>query len=140
MEPWLISAAAKRPERPALITGRGELSYAELAVAARRAADGLRRRGVSDGDRVALALPAGPAFAAALHGTWLLGAIAVPVDLRLSDPERERRMQGVAAVVDTPLEAQDGQDAPGVAVTVSSPVLFTRSLSVPATNTPVFRP
>ena len=136
MEPWLISAAAKRPERPALITGRGELSYAELAVAARRAADGLRRRGVSDGDRVALALPAGPAFAAALHGTWLLGAIAVPVDLRLSDSERARRMRGVAAVVDTPLEAQDGQGAPGAAVTVDPAATATLMFTSGTTSEP----
>ena len=136
MEPWLISAAAKRPERPALITGRGELSYAELAVAARRAADGLRRRGVSEGDRVALALPAGRAFAAALHGTWLLGAIAVPVDLRLGDSERARRMQGVAAVVDTPLEAQDGQDAPGVAVTVDPAATATLMFTSGTTSEP----
>jgi o-succinylbenzoate---CoA ligase len=106
MEPWLISAAARRPERAALITARGELSYAELAREAGKAANALRQRGVSAGDRVALALPAGAAFAAALHGAWLLGAVAVPVDLRLSESERARRVQGVAAVVDTPPETE----------------------------------
>jgi O-succinylbenzoic acid--CoA ligase len=103
MEPWLIQAACRRPERAALVTARGELSYAKLAGKAEKAAAALHARGVSAGDQVALALPAGAGFAAALHGTWMLGAVAVPVDLRLSDSERERRVGGVAAVADGPL-------------------------------------
>jgi o-succinylbenzoate---CoA ligase len=111
MELWLLQAAARRPERAALITARGELTYAELAGRALQAAGALRMRDVSPGDRVALALPAGPEFAAALHGTWMLGAVAVPVDLRLSEFERRRRIVGAGAVVDGPLDGPpDGDD------------------------------
>ena len=42
-----------------------------------------RPRGAS-GERVAIALPPGLAFAQALHACLLLGAVAVPVDLRLT--------------------------------------------------------
>ena len=37
---------------------------------------------------MALALPAGAAFVAALHGCLRIGAVAVPVDLRLGEAER----------------------------------------------------
>ena len=47
--------------------------------------------GVRAGDRVALALPAVEDFVVALHGCLLAGAVAVPVDLRLTDEERARR-------------------------------------------------
>ena len=63
-----------------------------LRPAARRRA--LRRRRADRaragaGTRVAIALPAGLEFAQALHACLLLGAVAVPVDLRLAPAERE---------------------------------------------------
>jgi O-succinylbenzoic acid--CoA ligase len=105
MEHWLETAAARDPTREAL----HGLSYAELLDAARRSAGGLRERGVCAGDRVALALPAGPEFAAALHGCFLIGAAAVPIDLRLAEPERARRGEG-AHLVAEPLDGQPAVD------------------------------
>jgi o-succinylbenzoate---CoA ligase len=58
---------------------------------------------VSAGQRVAIALPAGLDFAYALHACMLLGAVAVPVDLRLSERERDRLTEQAAAVVAEPL-------------------------------------
>ncbi|MDQ6915939.1 MAG: AMP-binding protein, partial [Actinomycetota bacterium] len=52
--------------------------------------------------RVGLALPAGRAFAEALHGCWLLGAVAVPLDLRLGEEERSAQSEGCATVLDGP--------------------------------------
>ena len=101
------------PGRAALDTVAGALTYAELEARARRAAGALRERGVEPGDRVALSLPAGPDFAAALHGCLLLGAVAVPIDLRLSEVERELRTAGVAVGVD---RALDGPPLAGAAV------------------------
>ncbi|MEA2192687.1 MAG: o-succinylbenzoate---CoA ligase, partial [Solirubrobacteraceae bacterium] len=51
-------------------------------------------------------------FAEALHGCMRLGAIAVPVDLRLADDERAARTAGCAAIVDAPLEGPVDADAP----------------------------
>ena len=104
IEPWLPRAAAANPQRAALDTPAGTLAYAELEARARHAAGALRARGVEPGERVALALPAGPDFAAALHGCLLLGAVAVPIDLRLSAAEREARTGGVTHTVDGPLD------------------------------------
>jgi O-succinylbenzoic acid--CoA ligase len=111
MVPWLIRAAAIRPEHPALVTARERLTYAELEARARSAAGALAQRGVGAGDRVVLALPAGGAFCAALHGCFLLGAVAVPLDLRLAPAEREARLQGAKAVVQ---DALDGPRLEGV--------------------------
>jgi o-succinylbenzoate---CoA ligase len=116
VEAWLARAAAARPERTALRTPHASWSYARLHAAARHAAARLVERGVRPGERVAIALPAGEHFAQALHGCLLAGAIAVPVDLRLSGAERERIAAGAAALVDEPL----GEPA-GAAAIASAP-------------------
>jgi O-succinylbenzoic acid--CoA ligase len=104
VEAWLERAAAARPAVVALESPHGRMTYAELAGAARAGARALAARGVRPRGRVAIALPAGLDFACALHATLLAGAVAVPIDLRLAGPERERRMEGVCAVVDEPLD------------------------------------
>ena len=91
VDPWLVRAAGLRPERPAVESPEGVLTYAELLARARAGAAELAARGVGPRDRVALLLPAGEAFVVALHACLLLGAAAVPVDPRLG--ERERRLQ-----------------------------------------------
>jgi len=84
VDAWLPRAALAHPERPAV----NGTPYAALLVAAREAAAALAARGVSPGHRVALALPPGTDLVVALHATWLLGAVAVPHDLRLTPAER----------------------------------------------------
>ncbi len=103
VESWLARAAAKAPDRVALETPATRRTYAELLDAALVGADALAARGVRPGERVAIALPPGLEFAGVLHACMLLGAVAVPVDLRLSASEREAISAGVALVVDRPL-------------------------------------
>src|ERR1700676_3183657 len=90
VEAWLPRAAAAHPERTAIETPAGSSSYSELLNASRSGADQLARRGAHPGQRVAIAVPPGLAFAEALHACLLLGAVAVPVDVRLSAAERGR--------------------------------------------------
>jgi O-succinylbenzoic acid--CoA ligase len=104
VEGWLERAAATHPARTAIETPQGSRSYIELLADARGAAAELSRRGIERGDRVAIALPPGLAFAQALHACLLLGAVAVPVDLRLSARERERIAAGAAVLVEEPLD------------------------------------
>jgi o-succinylbenzoate---CoA ligase len=89
VEAWLSRAATARPQHAALDTPAGTCSYAELLAGAQAVATALDARGVGAGERVAIALPAGIGFARALHGCLLLGAVAVPIDLRLSAGEQE---------------------------------------------------
>jgi o-succinylbenzoate---CoA ligase len=90
VEPWLRRAAASRGARPALQTPEGSCTYTQLLARALAGEAELVRRGATPGTRVAIALSPGMAFAEALHACLLLGAVAVPVDLRLASAERER--------------------------------------------------
>jgi O-succinylbenzoic acid--CoA ligase len=99
MEPWLSRAARMHPDRAALVTPQRTWSYADLHAAARGAGGALLGDGIGPGDRVALQMASEP-LVVALHGCLLVGAIAVPVDLRLSQEERDRRRATSARVLE----------------------------------------
>jgi O-succinylbenzoic acid--CoA ligase len=99
VEAWLARAARMRGDRAALITAGGSVDYRELYAQARLVGGALQQRGVSAGDRVALALPS-EELVVGLHGCLLLGAVAVPIDLRLQGPERRQRAAGAAVVLE----------------------------------------
>ncbi len=107
VESWLARAARTRPDAVALEAADATLSYAQLDAAATRAARRLSALGARPGDRVALALPARRPFVEALHGCMRLGAVAVPIDLRLAEAERAARCAGCAVVVDAPLSGAE---------------------------------
>jgi O-succinylbenzoic acid--CoA ligase len=106
VEGWLARAAQARPTHTALQTPAGSWSYVQLHEAARAGAGQLAARGAGPGDRVAIALPSGLAFAQALHACLLFGAVAVPVDLRLSGAEQEQILGGCEVVIDEPLDLE----------------------------------
>jgi O-succinylbenzoic acid--CoA ligase len=121
VQSWLERAAQMRPDRESV----GGVAYAELHARARAGAAALAARGIRAGDRVGIALPAGVEFAVALHAAWLLGAVAVPVDLRLGAAERAHVQTGCAVVVEEPLEAAGADPA-------AAPLLGTHDLDAPA--------
>jgi O-succinylbenzoic acid--CoA ligase len=100
MEPWLTRAARMHPGRAALVTPERTWTYAGLHDAAQAAGGALRARGVGPGDRVALQMGS-EELVVALHGCLLIGAVAVPVDLRLAEAERDRRRVGAAVVLES---------------------------------------
>lgn len=112
VEAWLTRAARMWSDVVALRAEDGALTYAELDAAATDAAQRLSMLGVRPGDRVAIALPARRAFVQTLHGCLRLGAIAVPVDLRLKASERAARTAGCTAVVTEPLDGLADLGAP----------------------------
>ena len=103
VEAWLTRAARTAPTLAALQAPDTRLSYAELERAACVGALELSARGARASERVAIALTPGVAFAQALHACFLLGAVAVPIDLRLTASERERIAAGASVLVDEPL-------------------------------------
>jgi O-succinylbenzoic acid--CoA ligase len=105
VDAWLPRAAARHPDRPAV----NRLPYAQLEREARRAARRLAARGVRAGDRVGIELPPGEAFCIALHAVLLLGAVAVPIDVRLGPEERLAVGRAVATVVDGPLDGEEAE-------------------------------
>jgi O-succinylbenzoic acid--CoA ligase len=102
---WLGRAAAVQPDRTAIETEAGSLTYAELHDAA---------AGVDlpAGARVAIALPPGLDFAVALHACLGAGAVAVPVDLRLAERERAVVCAGAELVIDAPIRSGGRHDRP----------------------------
>jgi o-succinylbenzoate---CoA ligase len=112
-------------DRAALETSAGVTTYAQLYRRARAAAGALRERDVSTGDRVALAL-SGEDLVVAVHGCLLIGAVAVPIDLRLPAGDRAIRAVGAVSTVHAPLD--------GPAATPIEPALTSElSLAAPAT-------
>jgi o-succinylbenzoate---CoA ligase len=102
VESWLLRAARRGPERLAIETPRASCSYAELLARATAASERLGAAGVRAGDRVAIALPPGLGFACALHACMLLGAVAVPIDRRLSARERSELGASCALTIEEP--------------------------------------
>ncbi|MGZ4186502.1 MAG: AMP-binding protein [Solirubrobacteraceae bacterium] len=106
---WIHAASRKHPDRVAVEGPERSLTYSEVSKAAIGVAGALGQMGVRDGDRVALALSAVEDFAVALHGCFLAGAVAVPVDLRLTEEERAARLAGAEVVLtELPSPAQPG--------------------------------
>lgn len=86
---WSSIHALRSPERPALIDGvTGDMiSYSELDTRTTQLADGLRRRGVEAGDRVAIFAINSPQMLEAFLAVVKLGAISVMINIRLTAPE-----------------------------------------------------
>ena len=92
---WIQLAAGRHPDRVAVEGAERSLTYSQLSSAAVSAAGALGELGVRAGDRVALALPGVEDYLVALHGCAVAGAVAVPVDLRLTEAERAGRLAGL---------------------------------------------
>ncbi|WP_432534407.1 acyl-CoA synthetase [Kineococcus arenarius] len=96
---WPARRARIAPERTALLDERRALTYGELAERTARLAGTLRRLGVGHGDRVAyLGVNAVEVFET-MFATWLLGAVAVPLNYRLSGTEVRYMLEDCGATV-----------------------------------------
>ena len=84
---WIAQHARERPKHPALISGKITLSFAELDDAARSLAARLRGLGIEAGDRVAVLLENEVLYVELIHALISLGAVLVPLNLRLTPRE-----------------------------------------------------
>ena len=99
-------------DRTAIVTDDGSLTYGELDTLVRGFAAALGRHGIHAGERVALVLPDGPAFAVAFFGAMAAGAVAVPLNPLLT-PDDHR---GVVRDCDARLLVYDrGLTSPAIA-------------------------
>ncbi len=88
MPNWLSRRAADQPEAPALIAGMdARWSFAELAARAGAVAQRLAKAGIGPGDHVAVLLTNGPCYVEVVHALTRLGAILIPLNLRLTPAE-----------------------------------------------------
>ena len=102
------------------MAGGRTLTYAALSALADATARRLAARGVGEGDRVAVLLPAGVEFAAVAHALPRIGAVLVPVNARLSAAERRFVVDG-AHVVDEPVAGDQADVALRDAVDPDAP-------------------
>lgn len=79
----LCSAAATRPEHPAVEDDRRALSYRALADRAGRLAAELSARSISAGDRVGILMPKSTDAVVSLYGILAAGAAYVPLDTQV---------------------------------------------------------
>lgn len=84
---WVTTRAFLSPERIALVDGERRTSYAELDERTDRLARALRALGVRQGDRVAGLLVNSPAFLETMLAAAKLGAVFVPMNVRLAPAE-----------------------------------------------------
>jgi len=84
---FLSPRAHATPHRAALIWGKRALTYRQLDAWVAALAQRLTREGVTAGTRVAALLPKEPAAVAAIHAVARLGAVLVPLNLRLTTDE-----------------------------------------------------
>ena len=74
-------------DRPAIVTPTETVTYRELLARAGRAGNALRGLGVETEQRVALLLPDGVEWVMVFLGALRIGAVAVPLNTRLSAAE-----------------------------------------------------
>ena len=75
------------PDKPAVIYGDTVFTYAQYSQRVQRLAAALQAAGVGRGDRVAILAPNIPAMLEAKFGPMSIGAILVPLNIRLSSRE-----------------------------------------------------
>ncbi len=84
----LSGSVSRYPDNEAVVeVGGPRLTYRQLWDRASRVAGGLAGNGVGRGDRVAIRLGNGVDWCVALFASMMAGAVAVPVNTRLSEPE-----------------------------------------------------
>jgi len=84
---WPARRARKTPHRTALIHGDTTVTYAGLYERVTRLAHALRASGMRRGDRIAYLGPNHPSYLETLFAAGTLGAVFVPLNIRLAGPE-----------------------------------------------------
>jgi benzoate-CoA ligase family protein len=95
-----------RGARTALVTGDGTITYSELDALVNRTSNALRGLGVAPEQRIILLLHDGPAFYACFLGAIKIGAVPVPLNTLLRQPDYQfilNDSRAMAAIVSEPL-------------------------------------
>jgi O-succinylbenzoic acid--CoA ligase len=97
MPDWLAARAGLSPARLALAAGGEQLTFRELDRRSRGVARRLAGLGIQAGERVALLLRSGVATVELVHGTGRIGAVLVPLNVRLAPAELAWQVADVRA-------------------------------------------
>ena len=83
----LLNTARRLPDRQGLIQGSLTRSWGEMAARVRAAAGALQARGIVKGDRVLVHARNSAAMFEMMWACWMVGAVFVPTNFRLTPPE-----------------------------------------------------
>jgi acyl-CoA synthetase (AMP-forming)/AMP-acid ligase II len=106
----LAAACQRWPDRPALVSRHGTLTYGALGAAAERLAVSYGVLGIATGDRVLCSVSNRPELVVALSAAWERGALHVAGEYRLTGPELVRIVERTGAralVYEPPPDAAD---------------------------------
>jgi long-chain acyl-CoA synthetase len=99
----LSESAGRHPDKKALVIpgspGRSAITYAELQAEVDRVANALQGLGIAPGDRVAIAMHNVPQFLFAYFGSLRAGAVVVPLNIMLTEPETKKILDDSQAKV-----------------------------------------
>lgn len=84
---YLAAQAQLLPDKAALVCGENRVTFRQLHEDSSRIASYLRHAGINVGDRVAICLPNCCEFVTIFFGIVQCGAIAMPINMRLSSNE-----------------------------------------------------
>ena len=94
---WLMSRALASPDKDFLIIGQKRLTFGEAHRRAQTLCDSLRSHAsIQAGDRVALLMPAGWPYVISLLALMRAGALAVPLNTRLTPTELQWQLKNTA--------------------------------------------
>ena len=127
----LIRAAARHPDRDAIVFPDSRQSYAALRDRAIAVARSLAALGVGAGDHVGLFMGNGHDYVEALFGVALLGAVAVPLNVR----HRAAELGYIVANADLVAILTSGRDRRHVDL----PKLLAEAIGAPAARGPAER-
>jgi O-succinylbenzoic acid--CoA ligase len=113
---WLAARAAVSPQAMALFVDERTLTYGGLDALVHATSHWLHRCGVRRGDHVGVLLPNCLAYVAVVHGLTRLGAVLVPLNIRLSQHEVAGQMvqadcRRLILAADSPLAASTPADS-----------------------------
>ena len=103
----LTDAAARDPDRMAVVLDEARLTFGQLNEASNRVAGALVRMGVEPGDRVALSCPNLPFFPVAYYGILKAGAVVVPLNVLFKRQEVAYHLSDSGARVHLCFEGTD---------------------------------
>jgi fatty-acyl-CoA synthase len=95
----LLQTARRFPDRPALIWRDTTWTWTNFTARVQRAAGSLAARGVRHGDRILLHARNSNAVLESMFASWMLGAVWVPTNFRLTPPEVAYLAQSSGAAV-----------------------------------------
>ncbi|MEV5989611.1 amino acid adenylation domain-containing protein [Streptomyces sp. NPDC052051] len=113
--------AQVRPDAAAISDESGELTYAALESTAHSRAAELAADGVRAGTRVAVECGYGADYVVALLATWLLDAVAVPLDPAAPAERRRHQVRKAGCAAAVPFADTDGVVRAAVAEVTSGP-------------------